>query len=154
VTLAALIGGFLMFPFDRLAIVEGSVERVGDLALRPLPDAIRVAAEGVPRLGVVGLALGAAASSWVEYRLLRGALEWRIGPFAAFGRDSRWSLLAAVGVGVLAAGLRASTDDVPSILRFIVVIGVSGAAYLGITASMQVSEARALVGRVRRLLPG
>ena len=56
------------------------VERVGDLALRPLPDALRLAAEGVPRLGVVGLALGAAASSWVEYRLLRARSSGGSGP--------------------------------------------------------------------------
>jgi hypothetical protein len=143
-----------MFPLDRLAIVGSSVERSGDGGFGPLPDTLRLAGDGPPRLGVVGLALGAAASSWVEYRLLRGALEWRIGRLPRIGHDARWSLLAALGAGVLAAGVRATTDDLARPLAALVVLGVAGAAYLGITASMRVSEATALLGRARRLLPG
>jgi putative peptidoglycan lipid II flippase len=154
VALAAVLGALLMFPFDRLAIVGSSIQRVGDVALRPLPDALRLAGDGPPRLGVVGLALGAAASSWVEYRLLRGALEWRIGRLPSAGHDARWSLLAALGAGVLAAGLRAVTDDLAPILSAVVVLGLAGATYLGITATMGVSEARVLVERGRRHLPG
>jgi putative peptidoglycan lipid II flippase len=152
VALAALFGAILMFPFDRLAIVGSSIQRVGDLALSPLPDGLRLAADGPPRLGVVGLALGAAASSWIEYRLLRGALDWRLGPLPRMGHDARWSLLAALGAGVLAAGFRATTDDLARPFAAVVVVGGAGAAYLGITASMGVSEARALVDRARRLL--
>ena len=154
VALAAAIGALLMFPLDRLAIVDGSVERVGDWALRPLPETLRVAVESEPRLGVVGLALGAAASSWIEYRLLRGALEWRLGALPRIGHDSRWSLIAAVGVGVLAAGLRAVTDHLPALIALLIVVGVPATTYLGITATMRVTEARAIVDRVRRLLPG
>ena len=154
VAIAAIIGALLMFPFDRLAIVGGSVERVGDLALRPLPDTVRLVVESEPRLGVVGLALGAAASSWIEYRLLRGALEWRIGALPGLGHDSRWSLIAAAGVGVLAAGVRAVTDDLAQPLALLIVVGAAGAVYLGITTTMGVGEAPALVGRARRLLPG
>jgi putative peptidoglycan lipid II flippase len=154
VFLAAVIGGALMFPFDRLAIVDGSVERLGDFALRPLPATVRLVVEDSPHLGVVGLALGAAASSWIEYRLLRGALDWRLGALPRPGHDSRWSLIAALGVGILAAGLRASTDDLARPLAALVVVGGAGATYLGITATMGVAEARALVQRGRRLLPG
>ena len=41
-----------------------------------------------------------------------------------------------------------------AVLAAFVVGGASGAVYLGITATMGVSEARALVDRARRLLPG
>jgi len=153
VALAGVFGALLMFPFDRLAVVGSSVERIGDLGLGPLPDALRQAADGIPRLGPVGLALGAALSSWVEYRLLRGALAWRLGPLPDPGHDSRWSLITALGVGVLAAGIRSTTDDLTPILQAVVVLGVAGAVYLGITATMGVSESRALVQRGRRLLP-
>jgi putative peptidoglycan lipid II flippase len=153
VALAALLGAVFMFPLDRLAIVGSSIQRLGDGAFAPLPDSLRLAVDGPPRLGVVGLALGAAASSWVEYRLLRGALEWRIGRLPALGHDSRWSLLAALGAGVLAAGVRATTDDLARPLAALVVVAVAGAVYLGITASMGVSEARALVDRARALAP-
>ncbi len=143
-----------MFPLDRLAIVGSSIERHGDGGFGPLPDALRLAGDGPPRLGAVGLALGAAASSWVEYRLLRGSLEWRIGRLPRMGHDARWSLLAALGAGILAAGVRATTDDLARPLAALVVCGVAGATYLGITASMGVSEARTLVERARRLGPG
>jgi len=153
VALAGLIGALLMFPFDRMAIVGSEVQRLGDLGLRPLPDSLRLLEDGAPRLGIVGLALGAAASSWVEYRLLRGALEWRIGSLGPLGHDSRWSLIAAGGVGVLAAGIRTATDELAAPLALLVVVGASSAMYLLITATMGVSEARVIVGRARGLLP-
>ena len=154
VALAGIVGALLMFPFDRFAMIGSATERIGDLALSPLPDAVRLLEGGPPRLGIVGLALGAAASSWVEYRLLRGALEWRIGEISELGHGTRWSLIAAAGVGVLAAGIRATTDDLAPILALVLVVGASGAMYLAITATMGVAEARALVDRARRLLPG
>jgi hypothetical protein len=85
--------------------------------------------------------------------LLRGALAWRLGPLPDPGHDSRWSLITALGVGVLAAGVRSTTDDLTPVLQAVVVLGVAGAVYLGITATMGVSESRALVQRGRRLLP-
>jgi putative peptidoglycan lipid II flippase len=152
VALAALLGGLLMFPLDRLAIVGSSIQRIGDLGLTPLPDALRLAGDGPPRLGVVGLALGAAISSWVEYRLLRSALGWRLGPLPTIGHDGRWSLIAAGACGVLAAGLRSVTGDLPRIVAALAVLVPAGAVYLAITASTGVTEARALVDRGRRLL--
>ncbi|MGQ0432657.1 MAG: murein biosynthesis integral membrane protein MurJ [Microthrixaceae bacterium] len=153
VALAAVLGGLLMFPFDRFAVVGSSVQRLGTIALAPLPDSLRLAEGGPPRLGVVGLALGAAISSWVEYRLLRGALQWRIGTLPRLGHDGRWSLIAAVACGVLAAGLRSATADSPRLVAGLLVLVPTGVAYLGITATMRVSEASALVDRARRLLP-
>ena len=152
VALAAGLGALLMFPLDRLAVVGSSVQRIGDLGWSPLPDSLRLLEDGPPRLGVVGLALGAAISSWVEYRLLKGALQWRIGTLPRMGQDGRWSLLAALGSGVLAAGLRSVTDGLPTIVAALVVLVPTGLTYLTITATMGVSEARALVDRVRRVL--
>ena len=154
VALAGLIGAILMFPLDRFAIIGSSTQRVEDLGFGPLVDAQRLLVGGPPRLGIVGLAIGAAASSWVEYRLLRGALEWRIGAIAEFGHDTRWALLSALGAGVLAAGLRSVTDHLPSLVALVIVVGVPAMTYLGITATMRVTEARVIVDRVRRLLPG
>jgi putative peptidoglycan lipid II flippase len=153
VIVASLLGALLMFPFDRLAVVGAEVQRIGDLAFSPLPDSLRLLDDGPPRLGIVGLALAAAVSSWVEYRLLLGALQWRIGRLHPFSRDSRWSLLAALAAGVLAAGLRASTDHLARPVALLLVVVPMGATYLAITAVMQVGEARAIVQRGRRLLP-
>jgi hypothetical protein len=89
----------------------------------------------------------------VEYRLLRGALGWRVGPLPRMGHGARWSLIAAAGAGVLAAGLRSMVDDVPSLVALVVVVGPAVAAYLLITHVMQVPEAVSLVRRARRALP-
>jgi putative peptidoglycan lipid II flippase len=149
VALAAGLGALLMFPLDRLAIVGSSVHRIEDIGFGPLPNSVRLLSDGAPRLGVVGLALGAALSSWVEYRILRGALEWRIGKLPPMSLAARWSLLAAGASGVLAAGLRAVSTDLPSIVAATVVFVPAAATYLAITATTAVPEARALVGRVR-----
>ena len=152
--LAALIGAALMFPLDRWAIVGSSVERDGDLGFSPLPEALRLLEDGPPRLGVVGLALGAAVSSWVEYRILRRAVEWRIGRFPEQRHTERWSLLAALAAGVLAAGIRSVTDDLPRLLAAVVVLGPAALTYLAITSTMRVPEAAVMVDRLRRWAPG
>ena len=154
VALAGVLGAILMFPFDRFAIVGSSVQKIGAIALRPLPDSLRLLPGGPPRLGIVGLALGAALSSWVEYRLLRGAIEWRIGALPRWGHGARWSLIAAGAVGVLAAGIRSMTDDLPRLVAAVVVGAPVVVTYLAITTVVGVPEARALVGRLGRLRPG
>jgi putative peptidoglycan lipid II flippase len=154
VALAGALGAVLMFPLDRFAIIGSSVQRIGDLALAPLPDGLRLLDDGPPRLGIVGLALAAGASSWVEYRLLKGALEWRIGRLPGLGHDSRWSIAGALASGVLAAGLRSVTDELPRLVAFVLVVGPATLVYLAITATMSVTEARVLLGRGRRALRG
>ena len=86
VALAAVLGALLMFPFDRFAIVDGSVD-AGRLdrfppAARFAPRRWRAARHGS---GSWAWPSGAALSSWVEYRLLRGALQWRIGALPPMG---------------------------------------------------------------------
>lgn len=152
VALAGLLGALFMFPLDRFAIVDGSVTQIGPMGFRPLPDSLRLVQDGPPRLGVVGLALGAALSSWVEYRLLKGALEWRIGHLPRMGHGARWCLIAAVGSGILAAGLRSRTEDLPNLLAVVVVCIPTIVVYVVITTVMQVPEATSLVGRLRGVL--
>jgi putative peptidoglycan lipid II flippase len=145
--LACGLGALFMFPLDRWTVVGSHLEKVAPIGLGPLPDGIRQATHGVPHLGIVGLALGAAVSSWVEYRLLRGALEWRIGRLPQMSLHAKWCLLAGLAAGVLAAGLRANTDSMPSILAAVVTCGPAGAVYLAVTYTVGVPESRALLGR-------
>ncbi len=152
VGLAAGLGALFMFPLDRLAVVGSSIHKIGGFGVSPLPDGVRLLDGGPPHLGVVGLALGAAISSWVEYRLLKGALAWRIGPLPRLGHDGRWAMIAALACGVLAAGLRSVCADLPRFVAAIAVLGPTGLAYLTITAAMRVSEATALIDRGRRAL--
>jgi putative peptidoglycan lipid II flippase len=151
VVLSAGIGALLMFPLDRFAIVGNELQR-DDGFWGQLPDAVRLLPDGPARLGIVGLALGAAVSSWVEYRVLRGALGWRLGPLPRAGVDTRRTLVAAVGAAVLAAGLRAATSDLPAVLAAGVTFGVAGVVYLAICHAFEVTEARAVLDRGRRLL--
>ena len=154
--LAAGLGALLMFPLDRWQVVGSRIVQRGDLGLGPLPNHLRLVDEGMPRLGIVGLALGAAMASWVEYQLLRLALRSRVGKLPRLSPHAKWCLLAALASGVLAAGIRANTDDLPRLLAAPVVCGPAVLLYLLITATVHVPEARALVdaaaatlGRVR-----
>jgi putative peptidoglycan lipid II flippase len=148
VVLSAGLGALLMFPLDRFAVVDGGIERDGGW-WGPLPDPLRLATDGPPRLGVVGLALGAAVSSWVEYRVLRGALEWRIGRFPARNRDTRAALLAALAAGAVALVLRPVSEDLPLLLSAAATLGPAGIVYLALTMAFGVTEARSLAGRLR-----
>ena len=77
VVVSLLVGGALMFPFDRF--------EVGSL-----------------RLGAAGLGLGTSLAAWLEYGLLRRKLRSALGPHGmARGRLAR---LLAAGVIGLAAG--------------------------------------------------
>ena len=89
VALAAALGALLMFPFDRLAIVGSSVQRIGDLGFGPLPDSLRLAGDGPPRLGVVGPGpRRRARRPGSSTGCSAGALEWRIGRAPAVGHDA------------------------------------------------------------------
>ena len=88
------------------------------LAFGPLPDLVRANPAEIPHLGIVGLAIGARISDWIEYRLLSTALAWRIGRTKIAGR---WLGQISVGCawprrgvlrrdGVLVAAERAAGD--------------------------------------------
>src|SRR5262245_29366031 len=72
VFLAASVGFVLMFQFEQFAaLVNGTVEKVGDLPapLESIPESALQPA--TVRLGAVGLALASGLASWVELGLLR-----------------------------------------------------------------------------------
>ena len=76
-----------MFQFDRLIIDGGDVTGWSELPVglwAPLPDDVR-SIEGIARMGVVGIALGAAIAAWVEWVLLRRALQVRLGRHLSSG---------------------------------------------------------------------
>lgn len=151
VVLSAGIGALLMFPLDRVAIV-GAELHLHEGFWGQLPDAVRLLPDGPARLGIVGLAIGAAISSWVEYGLLRGALRWRVGRLPRAGPAGRRALVAAMAAAVLAAGLRVATSDLPAPVAAALTFGLAGGAYLAICHAFAVEEARVLLRRVR--VPG
>jgi putative peptidoglycan lipid II flippase len=148
VLLSTGLGALLMFPLDRFAVVDGRIER-SDGWWGPLPDPLRLATEGGPRLGVVGLALGEAVASWVEYAVLRGTLNWRIGRLPRRDRDSSRAILAAAVAAAVALVLRPVTEGLSLPLAAAATIGPAMVTYLVITFALGVTEIRAVVDRLR-----
>ncbi len=104
------------------------------------------------RWGVAGLATSTGIAGWVEFTLLRRALNRRIGRtgFPASLMASLWgaaALAAAVGWGAK-LGIRLERP----LLTGLVILGCFGVAYLGLTLAFRVPEARGAVDRVRRRL--
>ena len=152
VVLSAVIGVVIMFPLDRLVVGPDGIERVGDLlTLGPLPDAARANPAGVPHLGIVGLAIGAMISDWIEYRLLSTALAWRIGRTKIAGQ---WlgpiSIGCAVAAGV-AFGAEMLFSSLPNVLEAVLVVGPAGLVYVALTRRLAVPEAVATVDRLAGL---
>ena len=129
VVLAAAVGVVLMFSFDSYAVVNGSVERLGDFRiLSPLSDAEQSA--GAVRLGAVGLALGSTVAAWAEYGILRHRvrhlLRRRQPPTGPTRRLAIAASSAAVLGGVLAWGL----EPLPLVVAAPIALLVIGGVYV------------------------
>ena len=102
------------------------------------------------RWGAAGLTASAGMAGWVEFYLLRRAMNARIGstgiPAGHLARLWGAALLAAgAGWGVLSRV--ASMAPVP---RAMLVLTAYGAAYVAVTSILGVEEVRAITGRLRR----
>jgi len=107
-----------------------------------------------PKWGVVGLTASASVAAWIEFVLLRRALNRRIGrtgvPFpyllklwfaASLGAAAGWG-------GKLVLGPR---HPIPVA---VLVLGIYGLSYFALTSAFGIPEARTLVGRVFRITRG
>jgi putative peptidoglycan lipid II flippase len=152
VVLSAVIGVALMFPLDRLIIGPDGIEGWGDIfAIGPLSAAARENPANIRHLGIVGLAIGASVSDWIEYRLLSNALAWRIGRTKLAGL---WLGPIAIGSAVaatIAFLAQMLFAGLPSIIEAALVVGPAGLAYLAITHRLGVPEAEATVTRLSGL---
>jgi putative peptidoglycan lipid II flippase len=153
VAMSSMVGLVVMFPLDRLTVINGTVQGWGDmLAWGPLPESVRTNPAGIPHLGMVGLALGAAASSWLEYRLLSQALAWRIGRSYLGGRWISPIAMGCIVMALLAFAAEMLVGTRHAIIAAAVILVPAGLAYLAVTYRLGVPEARALWDRVRGLL--
>jgi len=118
---------------------------LGYLAALQLPDLL-----GIERQwGAVGLTASAGLAGWVEFMLLRRSLQQRIGPIPAHpGYLLRLSLAAAAAAAGGAAGWVLAGDQLGSILLAMLVLGIYGALYLGITWLIRIPAALELTGRI------
>jgi putative peptidoglycan lipid II flippase len=105
-----------------------------------------------PMWGGAGLTAAAGVSAWVEFSLLRHALNARIGRTGI-----RASFLAGLwGAALLSAalgwGARFFLTGRGPILSGILILALYGGAYFGLTAAFGIPESRRLLDDVRQLL--
>jgi putative peptidoglycan lipid II flippase len=101
------------------------------------------------RWGAAGLTVSAGFAAWVEFTLLRRALNSRIGPTGIPAElVARLWASAAVAAACSWAVLRWLPVPGPK-LTGVVVAGTFGVAYLFTTLALRVPEARALMGRLQ-----
>jgi len=108
------IGASLMFPFDR--VEQGSL-----------------------RLGVVGLALGAATAAWLEYGMLRTKLARRIGSHGPGFKSASRVWAAALLSGAGGWGMVLLLTDAAPFVRASASLVAFGLIYLGATRLFGVS---------------
>ncbi|MGI9621426.1 MAG: murein biosynthesis integral membrane protein MurJ [Acidimicrobiales bacterium] len=133
VTIAAIIGFILMLQFERFGIVDGSIEKLGDIpAFDLLPESVRENDDAPQRLGAVGLALGSAVAAWVEYGLLRRLVRRDLNSTRRY-RDPAVSLLPAGVVAFLVGGALAfGLDGLHPLIVAPIAVGVGGIAYVAV----------------------
>lgn len=163
VVIAAAIGLLLMFPFDRLAVIGGTVTGYGfvhEELFRPLPDVIRLDPNLPARLGAVGLAIGATVGAFIELFLIRRRMLRRLGasslttlpdrlPFdyylypshVAFpvGFAANWVLVEFVG-------------SLTSLVRLLLVATLVASVHMGIGVLYRLRPAAAVVLLPRAIL--
>jgi putative peptidoglycan lipid II flippase len=152
VVLAAIIGLAFMFPLDRLVVGPDGIEGWSDIfTFGPLPEAVRDNAADVAHLGIVGLAIGAAVSRWVEYRFLSRALAWRIGRTRLAGRWLNPIAAGCAAAAVVAVVCEALFGELPSLVALVLVCGPAGLVYVAVTRRLGVPEATIMLRRVAGL---
>ena len=136
----------LRFAVLRVALTVG----LGYLFALPLPPALGLD----PRWGAAGLTASAGMAGWVEFALLRRALNTRIGPTGL----PRALAVRLWGAAAAAAGagwaLRFALGSVHPILAAVVLLSVYGTVYFFITDRLGIPEARAVMRRLRPREPG
>ncbi|MEM9566630.1 MAG: lipid II flippase MurJ, partial [Actinomycetota bacterium] len=125
------VGLVLMLQLDWLTFDGEEIVRFGDVPHWPpwerVPQERRLGPGDVPHLGVVGLALGAAAASWVEWFALRRRLRRR---FSIVVRSGWERPVAVAGVTAAVAMAAVGRLGLPSPVDA-VAIGILGLAVYG-----------------------
>ncbi len=133
----------LRFALLRVALTTA----LGFLAAMYLPALLGVD----PRWGVAGLTASAGVAGWLEFLLLRGTMNRRIG---ATGLPAAYLLqlwgAAAAGAGV-AWMVKWAAGPLHLLASGVLVLGVYGSVYLAVLLVFGVPEARDALGRAIRL---
>jgi putative peptidoglycan lipid II flippase len=131
----------------RFAVVRVLLTSIlGYLSALPLPPLLGIA----PRWGVAGLTISAGMASWVEFTLLQRGIRRRIGhvgvPLAFLGQVWMASLLGAVA----ARGLLYVLGPYGHILLAVLVLGLYGLIFFGVSLALKLPEAQTMAGMLGR----
>ncbi len=128
----------------RFAIVRVVLTTIlGYLCALPLPRALGIEM----RWGVAGLTISAGVASWVEFTLLRRALNRRIG-HTGLPTEYLAKLWAAALLGAgIGWAIHHFLGRLPPIPLAVVVLLPYGVVYFAATAALGLTEARTLLGR-------
>ena len=100
-----------------------------------------------PRWGVVGITLAASTAAGLEWYLLRRRLPEGLRHRHPPVRHTAAVIVSAVLAAVLATGVRQTVGTLHPIPFAVIVLGVYGIVYLGLTWVFRVPQARALYKR-------
>jgi putative peptidoglycan lipid II flippase len=130
----------LRFAVVRVLLTTG----LGYLFAIPLP--VRLGLD--PRWGAAGLTVSAGLAGWIEFSLLRRALNRRIGRTGIPGRlmVRLWASAAAAALagGAVKIGLQSQHPLVVALFS----LGIYGVTYFTIAAELGVTESRRLLARI------
>jgi putative peptidoglycan lipid II flippase len=132
------------FKFALVRVILSGI--LGYLFAIPLPGLIGID----QRWGVAGLTASAGLAAWVEFTLLRRALNQRVG---WTGLDRKflgqlWGM--AFLAAVIAFAIKTETSHAGPRLQALVVLPAFGAIYLGLAYLLDLPEFRGFVGIIRR----
>jgi putative peptidoglycan lipid II flippase len=102
--------------------------------------------------GAAGLTASAGVAAWVEFTLLRRALNRRIGPT---GLPASLAALLWTGAGIAALvawGAKLVLPQNRPIIGGALIVAVYGVVYFAATAAFKVPESRQMIARARRML--
>lgn len=139
VATAAVLAILFMVQFEPIASLG--------IAAGPLAD-LRI---GGQPLGAVGLAAGSGVAAWLEWGLLRRALQRRIGPIGAGAGALVRMFAAALTAAAVGWGLRLLLPPLHPVLEGMAVFSAYGLTYLSMASLLGLPDAQALLARVRRL---
>jgi putative peptidoglycan lipid II flippase len=133
----------------RYAILRVALTTVlGYVCALPLPRLLGID----PKWGVAGLTASAGIAGWVEFALLRYSLNRRIGRTGLSAPYVIKLWLAAILCAGIGWGFKLLLGDLHPIPLATVVLGSYGVAYFALTYLMGMPEARAVFGKIFRVL--
>jgi putative peptidoglycan lipid II flippase len=108
---------------------------------------------GIPgRFGLVGLTVSAGMAAWIEFSLLRAAMNRKIGKTGLHYTDmvKLWGI--AIAAAAIAIPLKMWVSGMHPLISGGVVLSLYGVAYLGFAAALRIPEASQLLQTIKKRL--